>query len=392
MKMTSDHTEERLMGSRSRQVVRSFGLFLPKSLRAKLSSAASGVIWLLGRHGLRLELTQLKQQSATLRVRVAELEGSLAQSGAELQKTRASYDNLDSRLFARLAGLDSHLLERDGALRDGLTAKIDELGKLSERLAAEQTERIASIEVRLAERDAVQEAEFRKILDYHDLLNAHLALVRRPDDILLARQLISKFHLLDKNLPDDIQEQMLRLELHERPYDEKLPYALVAVLYGKLGRAPLPDPSLSPAKFVPAGDPRSLDDLVKSAEAHARTGDPFAVYAALWQAIVGYPDTSRGWAEFARHLALRGAWSYCRTAASHALNNAKTIDAATVASLSAALSILADEGQLADLDWQNWVQKLTPTQRMRAPIVNLLLRSGDVEAASTLLPQVIKNG
>jgi len=178
--------------------------------------------------------------------------------------------------------------------------------------------------------------------------------------------------------------------LHERPYDEKLPYALVAVLYGKLGRAPLPDPSLSPAKFVPAGDPRSLDDLVKSAEAHARTGDPFAVYAALWQAIVRYPDTSRGWAEFARHLALRGAWSYCRTAASHALNNAKTIDAATVASLSAALSILADEGQLADLDWQNWVQKLTPTQRMRAPIVNLLLRSGDVEAASTLLPQVIK--
>src|SRR5215217_5025534 len=86
MKMAIDHTEERLMAPRSRQVVRSFGLFLPKSLRAKLSSAASGVIWLLGRHGLRLELAQLRQQSATLRVRVAELEGSLAQGEAELQK------------------------------------------------------------------------------------------------------------------------------------------------------------------------------------------------------------------------------------------------------------------------------------------------------------------
>src|SRR5215207_7821825 len=279
MKMASDHTEERLMASRSRQVGRSFGLFLPKSLRAKLSSAASGVIWLLGRHGLRLELTQLKQQSATLRVRVAELEGSLAQSGAELQKTRASYDNLDSRLFARLADLDGHLLERDAAFRDGLTAKIDELGarvaadivqrhdllrgsltakfdelgQLSERLA---TERIASIEARLAERHAAQEAELRKILDYHDLLNAHLALVRRPDDILLARQLISKFHLLRKNLPDDIQEQMLRLELRENPYDQKLTYALVAVLDGKLGRAPLPDASPLLPKFVPSADLR----------------------------------------------------------------------------------------------------------------------------------------
>src|SRR5215211_392367 len=102
-----NNTSPRTMfNSRTGRALRSLGIFLPKSLRARLSRAARGAIWLVGQHGLRLELTQLEQQSSNLGVRLADLDASLADRGAELRRIEAFCEDLDSRLFSRLADLD----------------------------------------------------------------------------------------------------------------------------------------------------------------------------------------------------------------------------------------------------------------------------------------------
>src|SRR5215216_4418609 len=193
--------------SRAGRALHSLRIFLPKSLRARLSRGARGILWLLGQHGLRLELTQLEQQSSNLGMRLAELDATLAERGAELQEIEVFCKNLDSLLFSRLAELEAHLADRDAKWRDDLTANINGRAELGERLEAVLTERLAGLDARLAEQAAGRESEFRKILDYHDLLNAHLAFIRRPHDSRLARQLISKFNLVGKDLPDDIQEE-----------------------------------------------------------------------------------------------------------------------------------------------------------------------------------------
>src|SRR5829696_1133679 len=148
-----------MSNSRAGRARRSLGIFLPKSLRARLSRVARGIIWLLGQHGLRLELTQLEQQSSNLGMRLAELDASLAERGAELRKIEVFCEDLDSRLFARLAELDRRLIERDATLRDDLTAKINELGNLSDRLSTDLA-RLAGIDARLAEQAAGRESEF----------------------------------------------------------------------------------------------------------------------------------------------------------------------------------------------------------------------------------------
>ena len=54
----------------------------------------------------------------------------------------------------------------------------------------------------------------------------------------------------------------------------------------------------------------------------------------MWQACVRYPQTARGWAEFARCLADRGEWSNCRIAAEQVLKAAPPDEATAKAMLS----------------------------------------------------------
>jgi hypothetical protein len=365
--------------------------------------------------------TVLAAQTADVRM-VAQagqrLESSLATTTSNLS---ARQDDLSSRFTAQLAEIAGVLaaqtvdmrmvaeagqrLERDlAATRTSLSARQDDLssrlaGQLAElaTAAAAQTAELrsclpahaaefgAELESRLASRDS----ELRAIRSELQIVDAHLAFVMQPSDLSAARHLQAKLNECGKELPDDIQERILRLELQREPYDLKLTRSLIAVRYGKLGRPPLPETPAAMVRDAAGSDAGRIDELLNSAAEHARAGDTFSLYAVLWQAVIRDPYDARGWAEYARHLAYRGDWSNCRIAADHALKAPRASDSAAVSLLSA-LSMLADEGQLKDLEWKAWMQQRKVSLQKRPQMLNLVLYMDDIEAAKRLLPQVTK--
>jgi hypothetical protein len=62
---------------------------------------------------------------------------------------------------------------------------------------------------------------------------------------------------------------------------------------------------------------------------------------------------------------------------------------ASAAALLAALGALAEHGQLDDLDWQVWFERVPESQRVDAHAVRLLVALGD-ERAPALAPQVLR--
>jgi hypothetical protein len=52
--------------------------------------------------------------------------------------------------------------------------------------------------------------------------------------------------------------------------------------------------------------------------------------------------------------------------------------------------MLADEGQLKDLEWKAWMQQRKVSLQKRPQMLNLVLQMDDIEAARRLLPQVTK--
>src|SRR5262249_9686099 len=157
-----------------------------------------------------------------------------------------------------------------------------------------------------------------------------------------------------KDIPDDIHERTLRLELAAAPYDMELARSLVAVLH-RLDRPPMPEvETVAAGRKPPPGD---IDALVASANSHACAGDLFRQLAALWQACVRYRDDARGFAEYARAFAERYEWANCRLAVQRAFAMAADPGPQAADALLAALSLLAERGQLADLDWKPWFER-----------------------------------
>jgi hypothetical protein len=126
---------------------------------------------------------------------------------------------------------------------------------------------------------------------------------------------------------------------------------------------------------------------VKSAQAHAGD-DLFWVYAALWQACVRHPADARGFAEYARAFAERYEWRNCRLAVRRAFAFPGIPSPASAAALLAALGALAEHGQLGDLDWKVWFERLPDSLRIDANAIRLLVALGD-QRARTLAPQVL---
>jgi hypothetical protein len=189
-----------------------------------------------------------------------------------------------------------------------------------------------------------------------------------------------------KPSPDDIDEQALRLHLVARPHDLELTRALVALLH-RLDRPPMPDLAAAGADrgAVPDG---GIEALIRAADAHAQADDLFRLYAALWQACVRYPDDARGWSDYARRFAERYEWRNCRIAVARAFALPGAPTPASAAALLAALSLLAEHGQLQDLDWQAWFARVPEALRVDANAVRLLVAQADPRAAA-LVPRLV---
>ena len=239
----------------------------------------------------------------------------------------------------------------------------------------------------LAAKVAELEAQTKALADACELMDAHIAYLRQPNDVGLVQSAVALLDRQNKPIPDDLQERSLRLLLRDNPYDFELSRALIALLH-RTGRPPFPDlPTMQPT----AGpqDFSGLEELLCSSENYARAGDTFRVYAAMWQACVRYPQTARGWAEFARCLADRGEWSNCRIAAERVLKAAPP-DEATAKAMLSALSTLAENGELASLDRNTWMEQLPAALQAHPHALKILICTNEPDSAATMLPQTMK--
>jgi len=250
----------------------------------------------------------------------------------------------------------------------------------------------------LAERDKAF-AAYREEVDerdkafaaYREEIDAQLAWLRQTDNVGAIQRLVGVLLRNGKDLPDDIQESALRLQLKIAPDDPQLTRSLVALLH-RLGRPPMPDAPLadvplpSAGRYGGAGD--SIDALVASVDGHARDNDLFSAYAALWQTCVRYPDDARGWAEYARCFAERYDWRNCRLAIERAVAIPGVPTPAAAAALLAALCASAEHHRLDDPDWRTWFERLPDPLRVNAHAVRLLVASGD-ERAAELAPRLL---
>jgi hypothetical protein len=113
------------------------------------------------------------------------------------------------------------------------------------------------------------------------------------------------------------------------------------------------------------------------------------MYAAMWQACLRYPRTVRPWAEFARRLADRAAWSDCRMATEYVLR-ADAIDEITAKVVLSALSTLAEHGELAALNWQAWMGALPGPLQADPDALKILAYTNNAAKAAMLVPSAIK--
>jgi Sulfotransferase domain len=186
---------------------------------------------------------------------------------------------------------------------------------------------------------------------------------------------------------DNLEESALRRQLDVLPGDLGLTYSLVALLH-RNARAPVPDRDTEALDSDADIDEAGLD-LLRIADEYAHKGDTYGVYAALWQVVVRYPQSVRGWAEFARAFANRAEWAHCRLAMQRAFTLKTCRNSAAADILLQALGTLAEYKQLGDLRWREWIGRHRNISEIFPGTVQLLLRSGDTIAAATIAPKSI---
>jgi Sulfotransferase domain len=321
---------------------------------------------------------------------LADIKASLAQQDNRSDEYRKEFARLQQSIETRLR----HLLDLHQRTDEELVATKASLVHQEDRSAALQKE----IDSQLVSLRQSTETQLQRLFDstadhnktFADFLeefDAQLAYIRDPGDLGAAMHLIRLRLKVGKELPDDIHENALRLQLRINPYDLPLTRSLVALLYRR-DRPPIPDPAPRerPRRKL---DHHDIDALVSLANAHAHADELFSELAALWQICVRFPGDARGWAEYARSFAGRHEWAYCRLAAQRALELGARPNAATADALLEALSALAEHGRMADLDWRPWFEKLPDSQRVNAYAIRLLVVT-DRKLAVTLAPQLLR--
>ncbi|MBI1983190.1 MAG: sulfotransferase domain-containing protein, partial [Acidobacteria bacterium] len=159
-----------------------------------------------------------------------------------------------------------------------------------------------------------------------------------------------------KTLPDDIHERTLRLGLRQRPHDMAFTFSLVSLLL-KQQRPLLPEPGACFQEEELVEEEKSaLQQLVECAERFAGQGETGKVYAALWQAVIRFPKSARGYAEFARFFADRGDYGQAQEALNRALAMHPTTKE-SAASLAYAIARLAESNRLATAIAETWLKQ-----------------------------------
>jgi tetratricopeptide (TPR) repeat protein len=203
-----------------------------------------------------------------------------------------------------------------------------------------------------------------------------------PPDLAGIRRRIAVMIEHSEPIPDDLQERVLRLELRQRPFDTELTRSLVALL-NRLGRPPLPDPPIPEADGAPEPAETGIAALLQEADRCA--DDRLRVLACLWQVVVRYPHSARGWGEYARHFAHQNKWEYCRVAAQRILAHGGLLDDATAEATLAALAALAANGGLDGLAWNVWFERLPAALQASPEAADLLVWNGERDRAAALL-------
>lgn len=204
-------------------------------------------------------------------------------------------------------------------------------------------------------------------------------------DLAEARQRIAELLQRNQPLPDDLHDASLRLELAAAPFDISLTSARIALL-DRLGRPPMPELSQDEIDSASA-----IEKLLEQAAEHAKSGDIYGDYACLWQIVVRYPESARGWAEYARRFAQRRDWANCRLALSKALAWSQRPDAATALAMLAALRALAISQQLDGVEWREWVQRLPDGLQTHPLVAELILWTGNLNRATALLLSLVRD-
>lgn len=208
--------------------------------------------------------------------------------------------------------------------------------------------------------------------------------VMMPRTLAEAREMAAELDQKGLPLPDTLQEALLLLELKANPFDVSFTRALVAVR-DRLGKPPMPD---SPVPDTSSGD---IERLLQEGARLSQYGDIFWDFTSLWQIVVRYPDSPRGWAEYARRFAHRHEWENCRRAAQNVLSWPARIDLASAVAVLEALSTLALNDQLGDLDWRPWLDCLPASQQRHPFAAGLKLWVGDAAGAMALLPSIVRS-
>jgi hypothetical protein len=226
-------------------------------------------------------------------------------------------------------------------------------------------------------------AQIEALTDASKLTDDQLALLVGSDDLRLIQDVIALLARQNAPLPDDLQEHGLRLLLRDHPHDLEYSRALIALLH-RTGRPIVPEKPPAPPVAEPY-DVSGFEELLRSSEKYARAGETWHVYAAMWQACVRYPQTMRGWAEFARCLADRSEWANCRIAAEQVLR-AGPPDEATAIAMLAALSTLVVKGEIASLDWKTWVEPLPDRLKAHPLALNIVLGNNNLPKMAAMVP------
>src|SRR5581483_2130650 len=214
-----------------------------------------------------------------------------------------------------------------------------------------------------------------------------IVVAQEPENAHYLTSLIACLLRQDKPVPPEQEERSLRLLLRDHPDDFECASALIALLH-RTGRPLFPHvPTTQPATGTQ--DPSGLEELLQLSDEYALAGETSHVYAAMWQACVRYPRTMRPWAEFARRLADRAAWSDCRMATEYVLR-ADAIDEITAKAVLSALSTLAEHGELAALNWQAWIEALPAPLQADPDALKILSCTNNAAKAAMLVPSAIK--
>ena len=197
--------------------------------------------------------------------------------------------------------------------------------------------------------------------------------IQSPDDPTNCDRL-TRF-LIDQDIPigDALHEHLLLVFLKREPTRRDLTKTLLSL------RLANSRPSLPAADIHPRCAEVSLEVLVEASCSNDCEGLADRL-SALWQAVIQYPQSPRGYAEYAFALSEVGLWEDSRQAVRAALLIGIGDDLAAASVLATAVNLMSEQKAIDEVE-AAVVARAMPTAVRHIPeVVSLMIRSGDTDA------------